>query len=64
VDGNARKFSEILWNGDMAMYKRWDKKCVEWRIVEKVSDDSRVEYALQDLPWPVWDRDFGMAIYL
>mmetsp|Transcript_17807 Transcript_17807/g.45316 ORF Transcript_17807/g.45316 Transcript_17807/m.45316 type:complete len:160 (+) Transcript_17807:74-553(+) len=64
VDGNARKFGDILWNGDLAMYKRWDSKCLDWRVVEQLNDDSRVEYTLQELPWPVWNRDFGMVLKL
>merc|ERR1712054_158829 len=52
LEGNARKLADILWNGDESMYKDWDAKCLKWSIVENIDENTRIEYTLQDLPWP------------
>jgi len=57
VKGNPRKLCLADANADEAMMKFFDKNTLEWKEVEVLDKDTKVMYILQDLPWPVWDRD-------
>lgn len=38
--------------------KEHDKKILEFEIIEKISDHSKICYQINSLGWPIWSRDF------
>ena len=42
---------------DVALRTKWVHRCIESKMLKKVSDFSRIIYNRTDAPWPVSDRD-------
>ncbi|WP_286695391.1 START domain-containing protein [Spongiibacter sp. UBA1325] len=57
VDINApfeKAFALLL---DTGQRPRWDKVCTEASVYKKLSESEDIIYVVNDLPWPVSDRD-------
>jgi len=53
----AEDLQERLWSFRKDDWKKWNGDLVEWNIIEKIGDGTRVVYERIDVPWPVRNRD-------
>lgn len=57
---NASIFQILGVLSDTARHTKWMDRCIEARLLRKVSEKEYIVYSRTDVPWPISDRD---AVY-
>eukprot|EP01090_Pellita_catalonica_P020376 TRINITY_DN7261_c0_g1_i1.p1 TRINITY_DN7261_c0_g1~~TRINITY_DN7261_c0_g1_i1.p1 ORF type:complete len:205 (+),score=44.73 TRINITY_DN7261_c0_g1_i1:52-666(+) len=64
VDRPPKFYADKMWSWKSDEWKKFATDVEKWEIKKSDGDNDRVLYQINKLPWPIWNRDFGMVMSL